>query len=236
MILIDIINPIGIYILMKKFQFKNQQKYIRKILVSSVLICLIGGFGTWGHTSWTNQIFEAKFPKEMNYDQSVFVFADNSPNSWLATLMPPETRFIRINIFEDSTGERLGNLMDGKENIYTIFSASVNWREDNIKKWNHILEKFRLLSTRKNCEKIDKLIKKINFRGSIETSENTCKLKLKNSDIINLKNSDDIRIEEALKTLDLHGIKLIHSRCERFPARIGKQKLAYMLCPIKKIK
>ncbi len=236
LIAIEILVPFGIYILIRKLHSneENTKKTIKGILLISIFITLLGGFGTWGHTSWTKPVFKADIPKVKDYEKATFIFADvNSPNAWLASLMPRGARYFRLNQFENSE-DKLISMLEKDKNIFAVFSGNVNWRESNVKKWSNVMSKIGFLSSYENCQRLNEFITKIKFRGKVEINNNSCEIILKEKDKIDIKEADLESISKTSIIIKENKMHLLQNECHIFPGSIGRQEWSFIICRVEK--
>lgn len=232
---IELLTPIVLYLLISLLNpNKNNWKLIKTIVILSILITLIGGFGTFGHSSYKKYALEAEIPIIEFPEKSSVLMPDKSPIGWLVTLFPKDLAFIRLNQFKNSFEYTYELLQKRQGKIYAIFSGEYNWREDNINKWNNVLKKLGLLSSNKACAKLERFIIDIKFRGQISHSNNSCYLSIKDNDFIDLDQGNNQRIHDARKTIRDHGLILDENSCKVMKANIGSQNWRYIWCAVSK--
>jgi hypothetical protein len=210
----------------------------KKFLFFSAIIILLGGYGTYGHSSIKNPAFYVEMPKKFNAPANTIIFLteNNSPISWMASQFPKEISFYRLNVLPEK--ESLRNLIrerkDGEK--FAVFSSYYNWRIDNVAKWNKILEILNLTNNLSKCEKLETFIKYINFRGLITYTsgrKNACTLSPKVMDLTDPKTINISLIEKANIALKQNQLSLDKSSCKPFKGGIGSQNWRYMWCNVK---
>ena len=81
----------------------------------------------------------------------------------------------------------------------------LNWRIDNVKKWESILDKIGLLDSKKECVFVESLIKNVKFRAKLvwnkPVSNNFCHLEIKDSDFIDIEKANNLIIDKSLSYL-----------------------------------
>jgi hypothetical protein len=240
LITIELLAPIIVYICLKNITNKNLAwKNTKIIIFISILITLLGGFGTWGHSGWESNAFKAEIPKIIDPKKTTVIITDTSPVGWLVTLFNKDISFVRIGTFQNKNEKKIINSKIQKKpsKNYVLFSGYYNWRQDNVKKWNGIFSSLNLLSNEQVCQKVQNFISKSHFRGQIIMEKNNvkdaCFIDLHPNDKLdeNIQNESLISLasEKLNKSLDLN---LNRHSCAIFKASIGSQNWRYIWCEL----
>jgi len=237
-VLTSLVIFIGFYAL---FKAKQSISLTKLSLLFSGAIILLGGFGTLGHSSYTSPAFNVELPKKtFAKDEIVLITdglpdgisvangADGSPISWMVTQFPNDLSFFRVDVFPN-TDNLLYKKILGKK-IYVMFPAPYYWRVDNVKKWTDILKKFGLLNSKKNCEFMGKLIRKIHFRGQIYHLQNSCEITLRDEERIDIDALNLKKIDEVSDSMQRKKISIDKKTCKILKANIGSQNWRYGWC------
>jgi hypothetical protein len=235
----EVLTPLAIFILVfETFPNRISWRISKSIILTSIVIVLIGGFGTWGHTSYTHPTFNASLPITKDPEKTLVILPDLfSPVSWIVTLFNPKIAFFRLEGIPNTNDKFQSLLQNRKGEIYMMTSGYYNWRKENIAKWNSILTKMNLLHNKSNCDSVQKFIKKINFRGQIEmeSGDNSCHLILSDRDNINEKTIHENIIADKKKYLKGYELILQEETCQIYPANTGGKQWRYVWCTVKKI-
>lgn len=220
---------------------KKSLSYTKASLSLSALIILAGGFGTLGHSSYTNPAFNVELPKNTFEKDSIVLLSDGLPNgisvaegedgspiSWMVTKFPKDLSFFRVDVFPNTDNLLYKKITNKK--IYVMFTAPYYWRVDNVKKWTNILKNFGLLKSDKNCRYMDKIIRKIHFRGQIDISNNSCEILLKKEDEVDIDALNMKKIEEVNQSMLRKKINIDKKNCRIYKANIGSQNWRYGWC------
>jgi hypothetical protein len=233
---VEVLTPFVLFLCILKLKsIQNGWALSKKLIIANILIVLLGGFGTWGHTEFKSPLINANLPYIKNAEKTVVIIPDRySPTSWLVTAFPKEVSFYRLNLLPN--GKEHFETFSNKERkeIYIIFFGFYNWRIDNVKKWNKILDTLRLLRSQKSCELTEDFIKKVHFRGKIiykETQKNKCSLDLRDDDNINSEELNNSILNNYQLLLTKDNIKINKDLCELRPASFGNKNWRYFWCP-----
>jgi len=233
LVTIEVLTPLVFLILIKNFNFKLKEKFFRTVIFLSIIICLFGGYGTFGHTKWITPAFYAEIPLDLREPKdSIVLMSDNSPISWLVTLFPKDLSFFRLNTFSDEQ-LILDSFLLGKKHFYVIFSGIYNWRIDNVKKWDHVLSFLNLKSSLSKCDSLDQFIKKIKFRGKInfiQKNQEMCYLDIMDKDYVDLNTANAEVIKLNQNSLYKFNLNLDTHSCKNYSARLGTQNWNYKWC------
>ena len=223
------------------FEQKKSLSYTKYSLGLSALIIFAGGFGTLGHSSYSNPPFNVELPRNIFEKNSIVLLtdalpngisvaegADGSPISWMVTQFPKDLSFFRVDVFPNTENLLYEKIIDKK--IYVMFPAPYYWRVDNVKKWTNILKKIGLLNSDENCRYVDKIIHKIHFRGQIYTSNNSCEIILKKEDEVDIDALNIKKIEEVNQSMLRKKISIDKKNCKIYKANIGSQNWRYGWC------
>jgi hypothetical protein len=228
----EVFLPMLIYIYISKI-YPQEKTWVfsKRLIIISALVVLIGGFGSYGHSSFTSPPFQAKLPKIENPSKVIILMTDKTPLGWLVTLFPKNISFIRLDVYQNTNLaiKKIKQTRDGK--VYAIFGLPYQWRITNVKKWDGILDLLGLKNNINKCRSLDEFIKKVNFRGQIKyTYKNSCSLVIKDSDVIDEELLYATAISEAEKTLYRYGYNLDISSCKPYEGSIGSEVWKYMWC------
>jgi hypothetical protein len=242
---IEVLLPLLIFLVLTNLASNEKAwKLTKGIIIPATLLVILGGFGTYGHSRFTDPAFniekiEINDPKNTTVlitdareaEKTIVDGADGAPISWVITLLPKDVAFIRIDVFNNK--DEIINLAHERDgDKFALFSGAYNWRIDNIKTWNSVLSKLHLMSDLKDCGRVDRLVKKVNFRGEIQFNfkENNCFLKLKNKDEVDLVKLNNQIISNAKERLKFTGFKIRH--CEIKKANVGGQNWRLNWCQL----
>jgi len=239
LVTIEILLPLAIFFLVNRLKLNSSIKknIFHLLILASVLITLLGGFGTFGHTRWISPaIFAEKPIVEVPKDSIVFM-SDNSPISWLVTLFPSELSFFRLNTFDfKSTKLTLDNALIKKPHYrYAMFSGFYNWRVDNVEKWDNFLSYLNLKNTLTRCIFLDHFIKKIKFRGVViytNKDNEMCTLSILDKDYFDPILAKNNLIKNNKSELRKFNLILDENSCQDYNARLGTQKWNYIWCKV----
>ena len=238
LVAVEVFLPLGIYFLLmnilKKYPIKNFLIYFFSI---STFIILFGGFGTWGHSRWTDPALKVDKPKILSPTTSTVLLANTGmPITWMITQFDPQLSFVRLGIFPKEKQNIFLKKRDG--DIFVMFPGAYNWRVDNVRTWTSVFSSLGFLKSNAKCQKLQTFIDKIKFRGQIKfyesalISEDRCFIDIKNEDIINVSEANKKIIDLCNAELNLHGFLLIKSSCRDYHASIGGQGWSYIFCSV----
>ena len=231
LVTIELFVPLAILLLLIQFfSFQRGVKIYRKLSALSLFLILFGGFGTWGHSRWTSPPFHADIPQLKNSNEStVFLTNQGVDLSWIVTQFPNDLSFVKLGLLKD---------YDVKKYLYVIFPGALNWRINNVRKWEAILNKIGLLDSISKCAFVDDLIKTVKFRGKLvwnkTTSNNLCHLEIRDIDYVNIEQADNLIINKNQFELSKHKLTLNRQSCVNYRANIGGQEWSYIFCNVNK--
>jgi len=235
----EVLTPFVLFLCILKFKpIENGWALSKKLIIANILIVLLGGFGTWGHTGFKSPLINANLPHIKNPEKTVVIIPDKySPTSWLVTAFPKEVSFYRLNALANGKKHFKAFLNKEKKEIYVIFFGFYNWRIDNIKKWNEILDTLRLLRSQKSCEYTEDFINKVHFRGKIiynENQINKCSLTLRDDNNLNAEAINKSILDNHEILLKKEDIQINKKLCELRSADFGNKHWRYFWCPVTK--
>lgn len=235
----EVLTPLVIFILLYRiFPINISWKICKSIILTSVAVVLIGGFGTWGHTSYNKPTFNATLPIIKEPEKALVILPDSfSPISWIVTLFDPKISFFRLEAIPNTNDKFKALLEKRNGEIYMMTSGFYNWRIENVAKWNNTLTRLNLTNKKSNCDFLKRFIKKINFRGQIEmdSDDKSCHLSLSNRDNIDEKIIHENIIADKKKYLEGYELILKEETCQIYPANTGGKQWRYIWCSVKKI-
>lgn len=198
---------------------------------------MFGGFGTWGHSRWTDPALKVSTPTILNPLASTVLLTNSGmPISWMITQFDPQLAFVRLGIFPKDKQNNFINKRAG--DVFVMFPGSYNWRVDNVRTWTSVFSSLGFLKSEASCQKLQTFIDKVKFRGQIKfyksvlVSEDRCFIDIKNEDIINTSEANKKIIDSSSSELNLHGFLLIKSSCRDYAASIGGQSWSYIFCSV----
>jgi hypothetical protein len=232
----EVLTPLALFLCILKLKtIQNGWSFSKRLIIANILIVLLGGFGTWGHTEFKSPLINTNLPHIKNPEKTFVIIPErNSPASWLVTAFPKEVSFYRLNLLPNSENHFKNFLRKERKEIYIIFFGFYNWRIDNIKKWNEILDRAHLLRSHKSCEITEDFIKKVHFRGKIiynENQKNKCSLTLRDDDNINSEELNNSILNNYQLLLIKDNIKINKNLCELRSATFGNKNWRYFWCP-----
>jgi hypothetical protein len=232
----EVLTPFVLFLCILKLKpIESGWALSKKLIIANILIVLLGGFGTWGHTGFKSPLINANLPYIKNPEKMVVIIPEsNSPASWLVTAFPKEVSFYRLNLLPNSENHFKSFLSKERKEIYIIFFGFYNWRIDNVKKWNEILDRVYLLRSQKNCEITEGFIKRVHFRGKIiynENQKNKCSLTLRDDDNINSEEMNNSILNKYEISLKKDNIGINKNLCELRSATFGNKNWRYFWCP-----
>lgn len=236
---IEVLTPLIIYILLKKINAHLAWQRWKKISIVSLLIILLGGFGTWGHTSFTSPIIKVETPKFTNPKSTIILMPDPYiPLSWMVDQFDRDITFIKIGVVPAIDNKLISLIGNNKSENYVIFNSFHQWRKQNIEDWNRFLYVFGMLRNKKRCETLNRFITKVNFRGQITYlpfKESLCSLSLKPLDNPNLYSINNEIINKHSDLLKSKGLSLDKNSCLMKDASLGRKKMPYIICKIQMV-
>ena len=231
LVTVELFIPLATLILLIHFfSFELGSRIFIKLYILSLTFIFLGGFGTWGHSTWTNPPFRAEVPRVINLDDSTVLLTNQGANlSWLVTQFPKNLSFVRLGVL---------NKYEVKKYVYVMFASAQNWRVGNVKKWESILRSAGFLNSFSECVLVDQLIKKIKYRGKLvwddSLSMSACHLEISDSDYVDIEAANNVIIYKNQLELSKYKFSLDRLSCKNYQASIGGQGWSYIFCSVNK--
>ena len=231
---IELLLPLLIILFLIKIFPLSRAKVIGKFfLISSILITLVGGYGTWGHASWKTPPFSVELPaipQNINNKISVII-SGGAPLTWMTTQFPKEIAFFRFGVFNSDNYIKARILERDKTSLFVMFGGYYNWRVDNVHRWNEVLNFFGLMKQKSTCDLVSKFVRRVNFRGDVTfKSPRECYLKIKDFDFLDPDIGNKLFIKENYDELKSKGIIINPLACSYHKANLGSQNWRYIWC------
>jgi hypothetical protein len=230
---VELLLPLLIFLLLIKIFPQNRTISIGKyIFILSIVITLFGGYGTWGHSAWKMPPFFVELPNISNNNNKISVIiSGGTPLTWMTTQFPKNVAFYRFGVFNSDDYIKNKIIKRDKNSLFVMFGGYYNWRTDNVKKWDDILNFFGLMKNKTSCVLVEKFVNLVHFRGDISFKNSSeCYLKIKKKDFLEPDIANKDFINKNYDELRRKGILIKPFSCSSYKANIGSQNWRYIWC------
>jgi hypothetical protein len=239
---LELLVPLAIWLLWRAIAVSAPVAHrLAGVTVLALLLCAIPT-PKWGNAQWGEQAYQAEVPAFEQPAQSVvFIAQPDPPLAWLATMFPPEVKFIGVGIgFPESPAwqERMRQAVAERHGPdYVMLAAVKNEKLDTLQNKLAVAQSLGLTDDAAGCAKLEWLGRHVRLQAELRRlPHGGCTFDLPSEyRSVDLAAPNRVIADAAAQHLQRFGIEFDVSSCKSYPAALGRRTYMYQLCQVKPV-
>ena len=235
---LELLAPLMLWLLIERIAARRHAARIGGWLLA-VTTFLALPVMTWGHASWGDTAFSARFPAfERPESTIVFTAHGDPPMGWLAALAPHGVRVIALAGMPASAAwnEHIQIAMASRAGPHYVMVASAkNEKEAGLQRKLAVVNALGLTADGASCARLNRLLHRVRFQVQVKFAPeagHACTLELQPQYRVDLAARDAAILQGAQANLAAYGLQADASACRKYPAAIGAEAFPFRLCPV----
>jgi len=236
---IELLLPAALYVLW--LGVGANWRWLRRVLVLSMLMVLLESLLQGGRADWSDRLFRIS-PDLVSVKQATVVLV-GQPTAYLATQMATSNVYVLAHPNFAVTGlynQRVRAALVSRSRAVAIIPAVHDWRADNVRKANHLLEKSGWLQQADHCRLLKGLLdgSRAHARFAWDTAaQQSCHLAETPDDALSVEKANNPQnlLPEAAWLRQNLGVVLMPGQCRLTVVYNGSREYDYQLCDLGKV-
>lgn len=236
---LELLVPLAIWLLWRGIAVSAPAAHrLAGVTLAALLLCAIPT-PKWGNAQWGEQAYQAVVPAFEQPAQSVvFIAQPDPPLAWLATMFPPQVKFIGVGIgFPESSAwqERMRQAVAERNGPHYVMLAAVkNEKLDTLQNKLAMARSLGLTDDAAGCAKLDWIGRHVRLQAELRRlSAGGCTLELPAEyRAADLATPNRAIADAAAQHLQRFGITFDGASCKAYPAALGSRTYMYQLCRV----
>lgn len=235
---LELLAPLVVWLLWRGIvpSARGAQRLAGATLAVLVLIAL--PVPNWGHAPWAARAYSAQVPPFERPQQSVvFIAQPEPPMAWLATMFPPQVKFIGVDTgFPESPAWRARMRQavaerDGPH--YVMLAVPKNEKLGTLQNKLAAAQWLGLTDDEAGCAKLDWLGRHVRLQVELRRlPAGGCTFELLPRHRVDLAAIDRANVAAAASHLGRFGIAFDAASCQAYAAALGREPYPYQLCRV----
>jgi len=235
----EMLVPLVIWLLWHRLA--GAEAVANKLAGATLIALLLYAWPTpqWGNAAWGERAYSAQVPAFEQPEQSVvFVAQPEPPISWMTTMLPPQLKFIGVDIgFPESPAwrERMRKAVAERGGPhYVILGGVKNEKLDTLRNKLAVAQWLGWTDNASGCAKLAWLGRHVRLQADLQNlPAGGCTLVLPAQyRDIDLATPNRAIADSAARHLQRFGLALDVNSCQAYPAALGNRTYNYQLCRV----
>ena len=236
---LELLLPVVIWLLWRSIVPAPQAAHrLTGVMVAGLLLCATPT-PKWGNAQWGERAFSAEVPAFDQPAQSVvFIAQPDPPLSWLATMFPPQVKFIGVDTgFPESPAWRRRMREAVAERAgphYVMLAAAKHEKLNTLENKLATAQWLGLTEDAAGCAKLDWLARHVRLQLELSRlPSGGCTFELPaDQREVDLATPNRLIVDQATQHLQRFGIALDASSCTLHRAAVGRRTYVYQMCRV----